>query len=134
VEQSLMDRESAQELTVGEVMLSRPKTLPSDSTVADVRRLFAKPNVRTALVVDGDTFVGTIERGDVPEAASDDEQALAFARTDAERVEPDVLVRDAMPRLERSSEGRLVVVDRDGETLRGLVCLKGAGDAFCVEG
>ena len=34
-------------LTVGEVMISRPKTLPSTATVADARRLFENPSVRT---------------------------------------------------------------------------------------
>jgi CBS domain-containing protein len=115
-------------------MLGRPKTVPPDATVADLRRLFENPSVRTALIVDGDAFVGTVERGDVPDAAADDDPALPLVRLDAERVSPELLVRDAMPQLERSGEGRLVVVDPDGVTLRGLLCLKGATDAFCVSG
>ena len=129
-----ISREAAEALTVAEVMLRRPKTLPLDATVADVRALFEHSAVRTVLLVDGEAFVGTVERTDVPETAADGEPARAFARLDAERIGPDVPVREAMPRLERSSEGRLVVVDEDGSTLRGLLCLRSGHDSFCVEG
>jgi CBS domain-containing protein len=131
--QSEIPREEAVELTVEAVMLRRPKTLPAAASVADLRRLFENRSVRTALLVDGERFVAAVERGDVPEAAAADEPALAFARRDAERVRPDVRVEDALPQLERSAEGRLVVVDEDGATLRGLLCLRGAGDSFCVD-
>ena len=68
MEQTL-DRHEAENLTVAQVMLGRPKTVPPDATVADLRRLFENPSVRTALIVDGDAFVGTVERGDVLDAA-----------------------------------------------------------------
>jgi predicted transcriptional regulator len=126
-------REAAVQLTVEAVMLRRPKTLPRSASVADLRRLFANQSVRTALLVDGDRFVATVERTDVPEGAAESEPAMAYARTDAERVRSGVLVGDATPQLERSPEGRLVVVAEDGETLRGLLCLRGAADSFCVD-
>jgi CBS domain-containing protein len=129
-----ISREAAETLTVAEVMLQRPKTLPVDATVGELRRLFEHSAVRTVLLVDGDAFAGTVERPDVPEDASDADPATAFARLDTERIGPDALVRDAMPRLERSGEGRLVVVDEDGSTLRGLLCLRSGHDSFCVEG
>jgi len=133
-QQRLIARDAAQTLTVEAVMLHHPKTLPADATVADLRRLFANATIRTALLVDGPAFVATVERTDLPEAAADDEPAMAYARRDADRVEPSVLMAEAMPKLERSPEGRLVVVDADGETLRGLICLRGSADAFCVAG
>jgi CBS domain-containing protein len=127
-------RESAETLTVAEVMLRRPKTLSIHATVADVRLLFGHSAVRTVLLVDGEAFAGALERTDVPDDAGDDEPARAFARLDADRIGPDSLVRDAIPRLERSSEGRLVVVGDDGSTLRGLLCLRSGDDTFCVDG
>ena len=130
----MITREAAEQLTVGEVMLSRPKTLPPHATVADLRRLFENEGVRTALLVDGGRFFGTVERDDLPDAAADGEPAQAFARFDAELVGPDVLVRDVIPQLERSREGRLVVVAEDGTTLRGLLCRRGVDDSFCSGG
>ena len=129
-----ISREAAETLTVAEVMLKRPKTLPVDATVADLRRLFEHSAVRTVLLVDGEAFAGTVERSDVADDADDGAPAGAFARLDADRVGPDALVRDAMPRLERSSEGRLVVVAEDGSTLRGLLCLRSGHESFCVDG
>jgi CBS domain-containing protein len=130
----LLPREEAEPKTVGEVMLSRPKTLPAHSTVADLRRVFENPTMRTVLLVDGARFVGTVERPDLPDSAAAEEPAQAYARLDAERVGPERLVRDVIPRLNETREGRLVVVDEDGETLRGMLCLRNTYDAFCTDG
>jgi CBS domain-containing protein len=127
----LITRELAEQLTVGEVMLSRPKTLGTDATVADLRRLFENKSVRTALLVDGAAFFGAVERDDVPDTAGDTEPARVFARLDEEHVRPQQRVRDVIAQLDASREGRLVVVDQDGSTLRGLLCLSGIEGAFC---
>ena len=116
---------------VADVMLARPKTLPADSTVAAVRQLFAKPSVRTALLVDGTAFRAALDRGDLPDDAPDDAPALSFARA-GDTIGPDAPVAEALERLRGLEEPRLVVVDADGVTLRGLVCLSGGGSQFCV--
>jgi CBS domain-containing protein len=130
----MIAREVAVQLTVGDVMVSRPKTLGLDATVADLRRLFENRNVRTALLVDGGRLAGTVERDDVPPDTGDGEAARLFARFDAELIRPDVPVRDVIAQLDASREGRLVVVDEDGATLLGLLCLSGVDDAFCSGG
>src|SRR5262245_48222688 len=112
-------------------MLSRPKTLGTDATVGDLRRLFENRSVRTALLVDGGAFFGAVERDDVPDTAGDGEPARAFSHSDDERVHPGQRVSDVIPQLDASREGRLVVVDDDGSTLRGLLCLSGIEGAFC---
>jgi CBS domain-containing protein len=127
----MITREVAEQCTVGEVMLPRPKTLGLDATVADLRRLFENHNIRTALLVDGERFVGTVERDDVPETAGDGQSARSFARDDEERLRPDQWISDVIAQLDASREGRLVVVDEDGSTLRGLLCLSGVEGAFC---
>jgi CBS domain-containing protein len=132
VEYAVLSRAAAVELTVGEAMLSRPKTLSADATVGDLRRAFAVETTRMALLVDGDAFAGAVERGSLPASAGDDEPALGYARADIARVRPGLPMRDAMPYLEESEVGRVVVVDEDGVTLRGLLCLKRAADTFCV--
>jgi len=124
-------REVAERLTVGEVMLVRPKTLGTDATVADLRRLFENQSVRTALLVDGAAFAGAVERDDLPPGAADGEPARTFARYEDDLITPDKRVSDVIPQLDASREGRLVVVGEDGSTLRGLLCLSGIEGAFC---
>jgi CBS domain-containing protein len=127
----MITREVAEQRTVGEVMLPHPKTLGLDATVADLRRLFENHNIRTALLVDGERFVGTVERDDVPDDTASGEPAQSFASYDDVRITPDERVRDVIPQLDASREGRLVVVGDDGTTLRGLLCLSGVEGAFC---
>lgn len=118
--------------TVADVMLASPKTLPVDSTVGALRALFErKPGVRTALLVDGAAFVASIDRGTLPDDAADDAPALQYAR-EGDTVAPGVPVAEALERLAGLPEPRLVVVDEDGSTLRGLLCLSGGGTEFCV--
>jgi len=127
----VITREAAEQLTVGEAMLSRPKTLRADASVGDLRRLFENKSVRTALLVEGAAFAGAVERDDVPDTADDTEPARTFASLDEELARPGQRVRDVVARLDASREGRLVVVDDDGSTLRGLLCLSGVEGAFC---
>jgi len=129
-----IDRREAERLTVADVMVKRPKAVQRDERLGEVRRLFAKPTLRTLVVLDGDAFYGTLERGDLPQTASDDAPAAEFVRTGVETVAPDVPFVEAMPLLEGNAEGRLVVVDRDGMTLRGLLCLRGDTDELCLDG
>ena len=127
----MIEREAAELLTVGEVMLGRPKTLAADATVAELRQLFENGSVRTALLVDGPRFVGAVERDDLPAGAADGQPARAFAHDDdGERARPDQRVRDVIAKVDSSREGRLVVVDENG-SLQGLLCLSGIEGAFC---
>jgi CBS domain-containing protein len=132
--QTMITAEAAAHLTVAEVMLTRPKTLAASATVADLRRVFANETMRTVLVVDGDTLVGTLERPDLPDAAADADSVRRYAVADAARVTPDVRISEAMPTLDASREGRVPVVDEDGTTLRGMLCLRRTYDAFCTDG
>jgi CBS domain-containing protein len=116
---------------VRDVMRSRPKTLPADATVADVRRLFADTHVVTALLVDGARFAGAVDRASI-QAAPDDAPARTLARDDESVIiSPDATVAEAMSRLDRDDSLRLVVVEPDA-TLDGLLCLNAARTSFCA--
>lgn len=119
------------DLLVRDVMVSRPKTMTAGASVADVRRVFANPHVISALLVDGTVFAGMINRGDVPSTGSDDAPARDFARTDVPTVRPDAKVADAIAVLDSNRDRRLVVLDDDGVTLAGLICLDESRDSFC---
>ena len=119
-------------MTVGEVMIRAPKTLPADALVGDVRRLFERPSVRSALLAEGDRFAGLIERDGLPGDAPDDAPARAYAQADVVTVTPATTMRDAVTLIDARDEPRLVVLDEDGVTLRGLLCANGSGTGFCV--
>ena len=116
--------------TVADAMLARPKTLPAGASVGDVRRLFQRPEIRSVLLIEGTAFRGSIERSDLPPELPDDAPARGLAGP-AETIAPEAPIERALERLAGLDEQRLVVLDADGETLRGLLCL--TGDAgFCV--
>jgi CBS domain-containing protein len=120
------------EKTVGEVMISRPKTHPADALVADVRRAFEQPSVRTVLLADDGAFRGAIEREGLPADASDDEPAVRYADANPVTATPSMPIPDAIALLEGQPEPRLIVLDEDGATLRGLLCFNRSSDEFCV--
>lgn len=47
-------------------------------------------------------------------------------------VTPATPLADAVELLDRSREPRLVVLDADGDTLRGLLCFNQGSASFCV--
>lgn len=116
---------------VGDAMVSAPKAMGADGTVADLRAMFANPHVRTALLVDGDEFAGVVHRDAIPEDAPDEGRAGELASRDVPTVRPDAPLSEAMRILDASGESRLVVLDPDGRTLRGLLCLTRDRSGFC---
>ncbi|HUK95566.1 MAG TPA: CBS domain-containing protein [Gaiellaceae bacterium] len=127
-----MRREDVIDLTVGDVMIPRPKTLPADSSVADVRELLEHRGVRTILLAEDGDFRGAIERGGLPANADDDEPAAGYADLDPPSVTPETPMTDAIELLERAREPRLIVLDEEGVALLGLVCAKPGAKTFCV--
>jgi CBS domain-containing protein len=125
-------REEALPMSVGEIMIARPKTFRSDITVGEVRQAFEQSSQRVVLLVDGSTFRGAIDRNALHPEAPGTAAAVAFARRDVATVTPATPVADAVELLERNREPRLVVLDEDGHTLRGLLCFNQSSASFCV--
>lgn len=93
-------------LTVGEVMIRQPKTLPAEALVADVRRLFERPSVKSVLLADGQRFAGVIERDGLPADAADDARASEYVDQNPCYVTPGLRMADAVKLLEgRASLG-----------------------------
>jgi CBS domain-containing protein len=126
-------RDDAATLRVRDVMVARPKTLPARSTVADLRAHFENPRVRTALLADDGRFAGAIAPEELPDGAAGSEPARAHARTDLPTVGPDATMEDAMALLDRRGDNRLLVLEPDGETIAGLLCLDKPGTGFCTD-
>ena len=124
-------REASGARRVGEAMVSTPKTMAANGTVADLRLMFANPHVRTALLVDGAEFAGVVRRDAVTDDLADDLPAPELARRDVPTIEPDAPLSEAVRLLDATGDNRLVVLDADGRTLRGLLCLTSDRSGFC---
>jgi CBS domain-containing protein len=129
-----MRRDEAEALRVRDVMVRRPKTLPADCTVAQLREQFTNPRLRTALLADENRFAGAISPDELPDAAGGAELARDYAKLDVPRIGPDARMDEALALMDRLGDHRLVVLDDDGATLLGLLCLDKTGAAFCVDG
>ena len=125
-----IDRDDAAGRLVRDVMVHRPKTLPADATVADLRRQFENPRVQTALLADGGRFAGAIAPAELPDTADDTEPAKAYARIDIPTLPPEATMGEAIALLEARGDFRLVVLE--GDTLAGLLCLDRRGTTFCT--
>jgi len=112
-------------------MVTSPKTMPADGTVADLRAMFANPHVMSALLVDGPEFVGLVDRDSRRDETPDGQPACSLVRPDVATIDPDAPLAEALALLDEDAERRLVVLDRDGRTLRGLLCLTGDRNGLC---
>jgi CBS domain-containing protein len=122
----------AADKTVGDVMIARPKTLSADASVGDVRSAFERPSLRSVLLVDNERFIGAIERDGLPADAPEDEPASVHVELQPLTVTPAMPMPEAVELLKRCSEPRLIVLDADGVTLRGLLCANPSTSGFCV--
>ena len=118
-------------LNVRDLMIPQPKTLPTTAKVDDVRDLFTNAHVRSAVLVDGQAYAGMIDRGSIPDDAPGDAPALPFSTRELATVTPDDPISLALERLDAAGALRLAVLDADGATLRGLLCLNGTATGFC---
>ena len=118
---------------MGDAMISRPKPLPSDATVADVRDLLADDHVHMALLVDDGVLVGTVTGADLDHVRHDPAApARSVARLAGRTTSPEAPLGPARSHMVAASLRRLAVVDRAGRLL-GLLCLKRSGDGFCSD-
>ena len=114
--------------TAADLMLRRPKTLPIDSTVRDVRAVLDNPHVQMVLLVDGESFGAAIT--EIPQDADPEVSARAYASSDVVTMSPAAAAEDAFARTAESPFRRVVVVGDDG-TLLGLLCLNASRTHFC---
>src|ERR1700749_2389093 len=80
------DRDVVDGKTV-DVMLRRPKTLPAEATVGEVRELLRNPSVQLVLLTAGSRFLGAV--AELPDDAPGDRPALAYAEPDPDTPGPD---------------------------------------------
>lgn len=117
---------------IGEVITRRGKELRADDTVSAARQLFANESVRVVPVIDGSSYVGAVDRDTIAGAATSATMgsvASALVPT-ATAATP---TADALADLDRHGTRRLVVLDDDGVTYVGLVCVRSDGEQLCID-
>ena len=114
--------------TTADVMLRRPRTLPDDASVGEVRELLANPSVQLVLLTSGSRFRGAVAA--IPDSARPDEPALGFAEPNPATLSPDDPASVAFARTVADPYRRVVVLDENDE-LVGLVCLDVTRTRFC---
>ena len=114
---------------VKDVMMLEPRSVGPDTPVAEIRDTFASPSVKLMLVTDGERFLGTVTREDLPEDA--DGPIGPHVRSDTPSLRPEDPVDKALELLNELEMSRIPVVT-DGDRLEGLVCLNKSHSAFCI--
>lgn len=116
--------------SVAEYMITAPKTLVDDASLAEVRTAFEDGHVQVVLLVRSGVLRGTLTRGDVP--AGVEGAALSFSTLVGRTVGAGESIAVARERLVASGQRRLAVVDAGGRLL-GLLCLKRDQTGFCSD-
>lgn len=128
------ERERLSERPVTAALTARDRRLTPFDTVADATALFHNESVQVLPVVriDG-RYLGAVDRASIDHLAPAlavvealDENLLPVARAGATTGE-------ALAALDRHGGTRLVVVEDDGVTYRGLVCLRSDRVRLCVD-
>jgi hypothetical protein len=113
-------------------MVTVPKTLPVDASVAQVWAMFSDDHVHMALLTSDGLLRSTVRRSDLPATSLPTEAALAYGTLAGRTVAPHESAEAIRLRLVGSGQRRLAVVGARGELL-GLVCLKRSGTGFCSD-
>lgn len=116
---------------VRSAMVTRPKTLPLAASAGEARRLFTNPKVLSAVLLEGSRYAGLLDREAVGEAVLDEAPIRPFARRDVPVVTAGRALIEAEEIMSRHGVLRLPVVEEDGKTLAGLLCLNHERDGFC---
>jgi len=103
---------------VREAIVADPRVLPAEASVREVAELLTRPNVKRALVVDGERFLGcvTTESLVAALARADDASRLAardLVEDDRTTIGPDAPLDEALRLMGETDLDRIAVVDGD---------------------
>jgi CBS domain-containing protein len=116
-------------LSAADVMNEHVSTVPSSTTVGELRAYFAvSTSRRLAVLVDGERYMGAIPASGVPDAADAASPALDYATLEP-TIDPSAPAEVARDLALRQPTLRLPVVDEG--RLVGIVAINARRDAFC---
>lgn len=111
----------------------RGKELQAGEPVAAARALFTRDPVRVVPVLDGERYLGAVDRDTLACATAADVPVGELAQAIVPVAPADVSAHEALAILDADGGSRLVVLAGDGTTYAGLVCLRGDRRRLCLE-
>lgn len=129
---SMGDPLSIQQRTVADAMITIPKTLGVDVSVAAARHALEDTHVHMLLLARDGVLHGTLVRDDLLPDLDPRRPAVSLAVLAGRTIGPDMPLDEAVRLLNRSLSRRLAVTDPTG-TLLGLLCLNRSRQRFCTE-
>ena len=105
--------------TVADVMVRHPKLCHEDSTVGDVRQLFADDHLHAVLIMSGTRLLTVLDRADLGPEATDSAPAARLGRLSGRVTTPTAPADTALQQMIAANRRRLAVLGPDG-TLLGL--------------
>lgn len=105
-------------MIVREAIVADPRVLSGDARVQEVAELLSRPNVRSALVVDGEQLVGCVTTESIVAALARGEDMTRLAARDLAEgevasISPDLPLDEALRLMAASDLDRLPVTDGD---------------------
>ena len=125
------DRSALERYPIAALAVSGKELQAADGAEA-ARSLLARRGVKAVPVLDGDRYVGALDRRALAAAWSEDLPVGSLARDLLPVAEAATPAGDALASLDAHGATRLVVLGADGAYL-GLVCLRGDRRRLCVD-
>jgi CBS domain-containing protein len=119
--------------TIAAAITSRGKELSVADTVGAARRLLSRPAVRVLPVLDGTAYVGAVDRDAIPDEVDDAAAVVSVATAFVPTIPAAMPAELALAARDRRGENRRVVLDHDGFTYVGLVCVRSDRRRLCVD-
>ena len=123
---------SEQQQAVADAMITTPKTLGLEMSVADAHHAFADTHVHMLLLTRDGVLHGTLLREDLRHDLDPRRPAIALATLAERTISPNQSLDQARHHMDRSMARRLAVINADGKLL-GLLCLKQTRRGFCTK-
>lgn len=118
---------------IAHAVTSRGRVLDGAHTAGDARALLANPSVTTIPVLADRTYLGAVDPSALGPDVPDSTQLARLARPLLPIAIASEPAEDALSRLDRHGALRLVVLDEDERTYRGIVCLRSDRERICVD-
>ena len=123
---------SVQQRTVSDAMITMPKTLGVEISLADAQHALCDTHVHMLLLTRDGILHGTLVREDVRRELDPRRPAVTLATLAGRTISPDLPLAEATRIMDGSMARRLAVTDRAGRLL-GLLCLNRTRQRYCTE-
>ena len=125
-------RDASGLVRVADAMITAPKTLGVETSLADARRALTDTHVHMLLLTRDGLLHGTLVREDLSRGLDPRRAAVSLARLAGRTIGPEQSLEEAARIMDRSSARRLAVTDPTGRLL-GLLCLNRTRQRYCTD-